>query len=94
MDDDTKVTKKRWWFVRCFVWCQDRLKDIFYDSTNNHLDHGRVAAFLSINTLIVATFWNMHLHQAIDLGPSGLGGGLGALLTAAVVYMYKDRQSS
>jgi hypothetical protein len=75
-------------------WIAERLKDLFYGVGNTHLDHGRVAAFLCLSTLIGAAVWNMHLRQPIDLGPNGLGGGLGCILTAAVIYMFKDRQAS
>lgn len=75
-------------------WIANRLKDLFYGVGNNHLDHGRVAAFVSIAIMIRATFYNMSLGQPIDLGPSGLGGGLAAILTAAVIYMFKERQRS
>jgi hypothetical protein len=78
--------------VKALRWIAARLKDLFYGVGNNHLDHGRVAAFICLATLIAATAYNMRLRQPIDLGPGGLGGGLGAVLTAAVIYMFKDRQ--
>jgi hypothetical protein len=43
--------------------------------------------------MVGAEIWNMHLHLPIDLGPTGLGGAMAGILTAAVVYMYKDRQA-
>jgi hypothetical protein len=79
--------------LKAFAWICDRLKDLFYGVGNNHLDHGRVAAFLCLCSLLWATAWNMHLRQPIDLGPTGLGGGLAGVLTAAVIYMFKDRQA-
>lgn len=74
------------------AWLSARLKDLFYTPGNLHLDHGRVAAFLCGAMMLAATVSNMLLRQPIDLGPAGLGGGLAALLGAAVIYMFKDRQ--
>jgi hypothetical protein len=74
-----------------FRWIRDRLKDLLYDSTNEHLDNGRCIAALSLFTLVGATIWNMHLRKEIEL--SQLGVGLSAILTALVVYVYKDRKS-
>lgn len=68
------------------------LKDLVYDSTNSHLDNGRCIAFVSIATLVSAVTWNMHLKQPINL--SELGVGLSAILTALVVYVYKDRKQN
>jgi len=74
-------------------WIADRLKDLFYCAGNQHLDHGRVAAFLCGAMMLGATVSSIILKQPIDLGPNGLGGGLAALLGAAVIYMFKDRQA-
>lgn len=67
-------------------------KDLFYDSTNEHLDSGRCIAFVSLLTIIGATSWNMHLHKEISL--SELGTGMAAILTALVVYIYHDRKNN
>lgn len=75
-------------------WVADRLKDLLYDPGNNHLDNGRVMAFVATAALLAGEIHNILLKQAIDLGPGGLGGGLGAVLTAAVVYVIKDRSSA
>jgi hypothetical protein len=80
--------------VKALRWITERLKDLLYDPTNAHLDPGRVAGWLSILTIIAAAGWNIHLGKEIDLGVSGLPGGLGALLTAAVIYLIKDRQQA
>lgn len=44
-------------------------------------NEGKLAGFLAVATEIGAAFWNMHLHQAVDLG--SLGAGLAAVLAAA-----------
>jgi len=68
-------------------WIANRLKDAFYYSGNEHLDLGRVLAFLGATAEVGAAVWNMHLHKDIDLGPGGLGGGLAAVLTAAAGFL-------
>lgn len=73
-------------------WLADRLKDLFYTPGNKALDHGRVAAFLCGAMMLGGVINNVMLRQPIDLGPAGLGGGLAAVLGAAVIYMFKDRQ--
>lgn len=74
-----------------FKWIRDRLKDLLYDKDNIHLDNGRCIAALSLFTLVSATGWNMHLGKEINL--SELGVGLSAILTALVIYVFKDRQN-
>jgi hypothetical protein len=76
---------------RMFNWIGRRLKDLFYDPTNEHLDNGRCVVALSLTTLIGAVIWNMHLRKEINL--SELGVGLAAILTALVVYLYHDRKT-
>lgn len=67
-------------------------KDIFYDSTNTHLDSGRCIAYFALFNLIGAALWNMHLHKEINLSEYGMG--LGTVLTALVVYVYHDRKQN
>lgn len=74
-----------------FGWIRDRLKDLLYDKDNVHLDNGRCIAALSLFTLVGATIWNMHLRKEINL--SELGVGLSAILTALVIYVFKDRKA-
>jgi hypothetical protein len=74
------------------MWIKDRLKDLFYDPSNQHLDNGRCIVAVSIATLVGAVGWNMHLHKEIEL--SQLGTGLAAILTALVVYLYHDRKQN
>jgi hypothetical protein len=78
--------------MKALRWIRDRLKDLFYNSTNDHLDSGRCIAFLSLSTLVCAVGWNMHLRKEINL--SELGVGLSAILTALVIYVFKDRQNA
>jgi hypothetical protein len=77
---------------RAWGWIAERAKDLLYGPGNNHLDIGRVTALGAALLLSFAALWNMYLKQPIDLGPGGLGGGLAAILTAAVVYIYHDRK--
>lgn len=80
--------------MRALHWLADRLKDLFYDPTNTHLDPGRVAGWVTIVSVVGATVWNVHLGQPIDLGVGGLPGGLASLLGAAVIYLIQDRKRS
>lgn len=75
-----------------FKWISARLKDLFYDASNEHLDNGRCVVAASLSTLIGAVVWNMHLHK--EIGLSELGTGLAAILTALVVYLYHDRKQN
>lgn len=75
-------------------WIVERLKDLFYIAGNDHLDHGRVVAFIALCALIGGEIHNIHLKQPIDLGPAGLGGGLTGVLGALVIYLFKDRQAA
>jgi hypothetical protein len=67
-------------------------KDLFYDSTNTHLDVGRVICAVTLALLADAVFWNMYLRQPINL--SELGTGEGVILTALVAYIYHDRKQN
>jgi hypothetical protein len=78
--------------MKAFCWIGERLKDLFYDPANDHLDSGRCIAWISLATLLSAVVWNMHLHQSINL--TELGTGLSVILTALVVYVFKDRQNA
>ncbi len=68
-------------------WIGERLKDVFYDTDNEHLDGARLAAYLAIFAELTAQKHNMNLHQPIDLGPAGLGGGLTGILGAAAAFL-------
>jgi hypothetical protein len=69
-----------------FRWIAERLKDVFYDTDNEHLDGPRLATYAAIATEIAAAYHNKQLKVAIDLGPGGLGGGLGTILTAGAAF--------
>ena len=75
-------------------WIVERLKDLLYGPGNNHLDSGRVLAWLALGALIGGQIHNIHLKQPIDLGPGGLGGGLAAVLGALQLYLFGDRKQS
>ena len=75
-------------------WLGERLKDLLYDATNDHLDPGRVLGWIAALSLVWAAAWNMHLGKEIDLGATGFPGGLAALLGALVLYILKDRKQS
>ena len=48
---------------------------------------GRITVGLAVAAEIAAAIWNVHLHQAIDLGPGGIGGGLAAIITAGAALL-------
>jgi hypothetical protein len=79
--------------MRFLRWIAERLKDLLYDPTNAWLDPGRVASWLSILAVVLAAVWNIHLGKEIDLGATGFPAGLAAILTVAIVYIHKTRQS-
>jgi len=63
------------------------LKDLFYNTDNEHADLPRILAFSAIVAEFVGEWHNIKLKQPLDLGPGGLGGGLAAILTAAAAYL-------
>jgi len=74
-------------FRRILRWIATRLKDVFYDTDNEHLDGARVIAYVAILSELWAVKHNMQLKQPIDLGPGGLGGGLTGILGAAAGFL-------
>jgi hypothetical protein len=78
------------------------LQDLFKGPANLYWDLGRWVVGASVALMVIAAAWNMHIGEAIELGPDGLGGGLAALLTAGAAliaakdYMHKriDKESS
>ena len=80
--------------MKAFRWIAERLKDLLYDPTNEHLDPGRCAAWVGIALVFLATIHNVHHKEPIDLGPTGIPGGLAALLGALQFYLYHDRKAS
>lgn len=74
------------------MWIKERLKDIFYDATNAHLDIGRCLAYLALLSLVGSAGWNMHLGKEINL--SEYGAGLTAVLGGLQFYIYHDRKTN
>jgi hypothetical protein len=69
-----------------------RLQDLFFGPDNSFLDLGRVLAFLGVLSMLLGQLWNVLLGLPLELGPTGLGGGLGAVLGGAAALIYaKDR---
>jgi hypothetical protein len=70
------------------------LKDLFFEANNASLDWGRLVGILVVGSVLAAAWGNYHHGQAIDLGPTGLPGGLATILAAASYYILKDRQQA
>lgn len=69
-------------------------KDLLFDAQNSHLDWGRLMGILAVASILVAAFGNYHMGKEIDLGPTGLPGGLATILAAAAYYIIRDRQNT
>lgn len=67
------------WFRRCGGF----FSDLFKGPGNHYWELGRMILGLASSLMAVATVWNVHLHQAIDL--SALGTGLAAIITAGAI---------
>lgn len=77
--------------MKFFRRCIKFFADLWKGPGNAYWDLGRIAATISILSLIGGQLWNIHLGKEIDLGPGGFGGGLAALVTAcAVLIAAKD----
>ncbi|HYC66039.1 MAG TPA: hypothetical protein VEC14_15015 [Reyranellaceae bacterium] len=63
------------------------VEDLLKGPGNVYWDTGRCLAVLGAAMMLGGQIWNVKLKQPIDLGPAGLGGGLGAFLTAAAVFL-------
>jgi hypothetical protein len=71
------------------------LKDLFYGPDNQALELGRVIAFFATFSMLLGALWNVLLGLPLELGPTGLGGGLAAVLGGAAALIYaKDRAKS
>lgn len=78
--------------IRLWRWLQHRTQDLFYGPDNGGLDLGRVIVAFFGALMGLGTLWNIHLGKELDLGPGGLGGGIGAVLGAgAALIAAKDR---
>lgn len=68
------------------------LKDLFYGPGNEAADLGRIGGALAVLAMFGAAGWNVALGLPIELGPTGFGGGLAAVLGGAAAWIYaKDR---
>lgn len=68
------------------------LKDLFMGINNVSWDLGRIVGALGIAMMLGGQVWNILLGLPIELGPTGLGGGLAAVLGGAAALIYaKDR---
>lgn len=71
------------------------LKDLFYGVGNQAADLGRIGGALAVLSMFGAAGWNIYLGLPIELGPTGFGGGLAAVLGGAAAWIYaKDRAKS
>ncbi|HEY8593324.1 MAG TPA: hypothetical protein VIL42_10745 [Sphingomicrobium sp.] len=68
------------------------LRDLFMGVGNEHWDIGRIGGALSVLAMFGGAGWNISLGLPIELGPTGFGGGLAAVLGGAAAWIYaKDR---
>jgi hypothetical protein len=71
------------------------LRDLFFGPENQFLDLGRILAFGSALAMIAGAVWNVLLGLPLELGPTGFGGGLAAVLGGCAALIYaKDRARS
>jgi hypothetical protein len=68
------------------------LKDLFYGPGNTAADLGRIIGAVGVLMMLGGQVWNVLLGLPLELGPTGLGGGLAAVIGAAAALVYaKDR---
>lgn len=66
--------------------------DLLKGPDNKAWDLGRILALVSSLSMIAGQVWNMLLGLPLELGPTGFGGGLAAVLGGAAALIYaKDR---
>lgn len=71
------------------------LRDLLKGPDNLYWDLGRILALVSAVAMVAAAVWNTLLGLPIELGPTGLGGGLAAVLGGCAALIYaKDRAKS
>jgi hypothetical protein len=71
------------------------LRDLFMNVGNANWDLGRIVGAIGIAMMLGGQAWNIALGLPIELGPTGLGGGLAAVLGGAAALIYaKDRAKS
>jgi hypothetical protein len=67
-------------------------RDILMGIGNQNWDFGRLMGILSIFIMFAGAGWNVSLGLPLELGPTGFGGGLAAVVTASAALIYaKDR---
>lgn len=68
------------------------ISDIFKGPGNQYWDLGRFVAFGAGAAMLAGQAWNIWLGLPIELGPTGLGGGLGAVMAGqAALILAKDK---
>lgn len=71
------------------------VRDLLKGPNNLYWDLGRIMAVVSVAATLVAAYHNYSLGLPIELGPTGLAGGLAAIITAsAALILVKDRASN
>lgn len=71
------------------------IRDLLRGPGNLYWDLGRVAVASGVILMVVSTAWNISLGLPIELGPTGLLGGMGAFYGGCAALIYaKDRASS
>jgi hypothetical protein len=66
--------------------------DLLKGPDNQNWDLGRVLSFLSALAMVGGEIWNGLLGMPVELGPTGFGGGLAAVLGGCAALIYaKDR---
>ena len=68
------------------------IKDLLKGPTNAYWDLGRILALVAALMMLGGQVWNIRLGLPLELGPTGLGGGLAAVLggMAALIFA-KDK---
>lgn len=68
------------------------LRDLFAGPGNANWDLGRIVGAVGVLMMLSGQVWNILLGLPVELGPTGLGGGLAAVIGAAAALIYaKDR---
>ena len=66
--------------------------DLLKGPDNLHWDLGRILSLASALSMIGGELWNVLLGLPLELGPTGFGGGLAAVLGGCAALIYaKDR---
>lgn len=67
-------------------------QDLLKGPGNLYWDLGRIAVGTGVLLMIHGVVWDTYLGQPIELGPTGLLGGMGAFFTGCAALIYaKDR---